>query len=94
MRVLVVEDDVKLASLIRKGLRAEGLLADAINGEDSLWMAPSTPYDALTLDLRLSGMDGLEVTRRLRADVYVRCLREKLDRPFGAQSIETVRGAG
>jgi two-component system, OmpR family, response regulator len=69
MRVLVVEDDVKLASLIRKGLRAEGLLADvAINGEDALWMAASTPYDALTLDLSLSGIDGLEVCRRLRAD--------------------------
>jgi two-component system OmpR family response regulator len=69
MRVLVVEDDVRLASLIRQGLRAEGLLADvAIKGEDALWMAASSSYDALTLDVSLSGMDGLEVCRRLRAD--------------------------
>jgi two-component system OmpR family response regulator len=69
VRVLVVEDEVRLASLIRKGLRAEGLLADvAIKGEDALWMAASSPYDVLTLDLGLSGMDGLEVCRCLRAD--------------------------
>jgi two-component system, OmpR family, response regulator len=69
MRVLVVEDDVKLASLIRRGLRADGLLADvAIKGEDALWMAASSPYDVLTLDLGLVGMDGVEVCRRLRAD--------------------------
>jgi two-component system, OmpR family, response regulator len=43
MRILVVEDEVKLASLIRRGLREEGLLADvAIKGEDALWMAGSS----------------------------------------------------
>ena len=69
MRVLVVEDELKLAGLIRAGLRAAGLLADvAIKGEDALWMAASSPYDALTLDLGLPGMDGFEVCRRLRAD--------------------------
>ena len=69
MRVLVVEDDVELASLIRKGLREEGLLADvAINGEDALWMAASSLYDVLTLDARLPGIDGFEVCRRLRGD--------------------------
>ena len=69
MRVLVVEDEVELASLIRRGLREEGLLADvAIRGEDALWMAASSPYDVLTLDARLPGIDGFEVCRRLRDD--------------------------
>jgi two-component system, OmpR family, response regulator len=69
MRVLVVEDEVRLASLMRKGLRDEGLLADvAIKGEDALWMAASTGYDAVVLDIMLPGIDGIEVCRRLRAD--------------------------
>src|SRR5271167_4941784 len=69
MRILVVEDEVKLASLISRGLREEGLLADvAIKGEDALWMAGSTEYDAIVLDVMLPGIDGLETCRRLRAD--------------------------
>jgi two-component system OmpR family response regulator len=69
VRVLVVEDEVRLASLIRRGLREEGLLADvAVKGEDALWMAASSPYDVLTLDFLLPGIDGLEVTRRLREE--------------------------
>ena len=56
MRVLVVEDEVKLASLIRRGLREDGLLADvAIKGEDALWMAQATPYDVIVLDVMLPG---------------------------------------
>ncbi len=67
MRVLIVEDEVKLASLIRRGMRAEGLAADvAIKGEDALWMAEATEYDAIVLDIMLPGIDGLEVCRRLR----------------------------
>jgi two-component system OmpR family response regulator len=69
MRILIVEDEVKLASLIRRGLREEGLLADvAIKGEDALWMAGSTEYDAIVLDVMLPGIDGIETCRRLRAD--------------------------
>jgi two-component system OmpR family response regulator len=69
MRVLVVEDQLELASLIRQGLREEGLLADvAVKGEDALWMAASSPYDVLTLDARLPGIDGFEVCRRLRSE--------------------------
>ena len=69
VRVLVVEDEVELASLIRKGLREEGLLADvAIKGEDALWMAGATPYDAVVLDVMLPGIDGFETCRRLRSD--------------------------
>jgi two-component system, OmpR family, response regulator len=67
MRVLIVEDDVKLASLIRRGLREEGLAADvAIRGEDALWMAAEGGYDVVILDLALPGIDGLETCRQLR----------------------------
>jgi two-component system, OmpR family, response regulator len=69
VRVLVVEDEVKLAALIRKALREEGMLADvAIKGEDALWMAAATPYDVLVLDVNLPGIDGFEVCHRLRGD--------------------------
>jgi two-component system OmpR family response regulator len=69
MRVLVVEDEVKMASLIRRGLRGDGMSADvAIKGEDALWMAGATRYDAIVLDVMLPGIDGFEVCRRLRAD--------------------------
>ena len=68
MRVLVVEDEVKLAALIRKALREQGMLADvAVTGEDALWMA-ATSYDVIILDVNLPGIDGFEVARRLRAD--------------------------
>src|ERR1700754_123033 len=69
MRVLIVEDEAKMAGLIRKGLRQEGMSADvAAEGEDALWMAGSTEYDAIVLDLMLPGIDGFEVCRRLRDD--------------------------
>ena len=69
VRVLVIEDEVKLASLIRKALREQGMLADvAISGEDALWMAAATPYDVLVLDVNLPGIDGFEVCDRLRVD--------------------------
>ena len=68
MRVLVVEDEIPLAKLIRQGLIADGLLADvAIRGEDALWMADATPYDVVCLDVNLPGIDGFETCRRLRA---------------------------
>jgi two-component system OmpR family response regulator len=69
MRILIVEDEVKMAGLIRRGLRSEGIAADvATNGEDALWMGGATAYDAIVLDVMLPGIDGLEVCRRLRAD--------------------------
>jgi two-component system, OmpR family, response regulator len=69
MRVLVVEDENKMAALIRRGLREEGLVADvARTGEDALWMAGSTQFDAIVLDVMLPGLDGFETCRRLRAD--------------------------
>jgi two-component system OmpR family response regulator len=67
MRILVVEDDVKMASLLRRGLVEEGLAADiAPTGDDALWMAGATEYDAIVLDVMVPGTDGFEVCRRLR----------------------------
>ena len=67
MRALVVEDEPKMAALIRRGLVEEGYAADiARTGEDALWMARATPYDAIVLDLMLPGRDGVEVCRDLR----------------------------
>src|SRR6266508_940947 len=67
MRALVVEDEVKMAALIRRGLVEEGYAADiARTGEDALWMASATPYDAILLDVMLPGRDGFDVCRELR----------------------------
>jgi two-component system, OmpR family, response regulator len=69
VRLLVVEDDVKMAALVRRGLTEEGAAVDvARSGEDALWMAAATPYDAVVLDVMLPGMDGFETCRRLRED--------------------------
>lgn len=68
MRVLIVEDELRMASLIRRGLVNEGLAADiAPNGEDALWMAQANSYDAIVLDVMLPGLDGFETCRRLRS---------------------------
>ncbi|MDQ2909419.1 MAG: response regulator transcription factor [Actinomycetota bacterium] len=67
MRVLVVEDELRMASLIRRGLVTEGLAADvAGTGEDALWMAQAHEYDAIVLDVMLPGINGFETCRRLR----------------------------
>jgi len=67
MRVLVVEDELRMASLIRRGLAGEGLAADvAAKGEDALWMAEAHDYDAIVLDVMLPGLSGFETCRRLR----------------------------
>jgi len=69
MRVLIVEDEVKMASLVRRGLRESGFAADvAVRGEDALWMAAATDFDAVVLDVMLPGIDGFETCRRLRAE--------------------------
>ena len=68
MRVLVVEDEPKLASLLKRGFGEEGHATDvAPNGEDALWMARSAAYDAIVLDVMLPGLDGLATCRELRA---------------------------
>jgi DNA-binding response OmpR family regulator len=67
MRVLVVEDERRLAAGLHAGLEAEGFAVDvALNGTDGLWLARENPYDVLVLDLMLPGVDGFEICRTLR----------------------------
>jgi two-component system, OmpR family, response regulator len=67
VRVLIVEDQPKLAALLARGLREEGHAADvAERGEDAAWMALAARYDAIVLDIMLPGIDGLETCRELR----------------------------
>ncbi|MGH2711692.1 MAG: response regulator transcription factor [Actinomycetota bacterium] len=67
MRVLVVEDEVKMAGLLKRGLEEEGYAVDtAANGSEALWLGAETPYDAVVLDIMLPDLDGFEVCRRLR----------------------------
>lgn len=67
MRVLVVEDDLKLAAVIRRGLALEGIAVDlAPDGESALVRADATRYDVVVLDVMLPEGDGFEVCRRLR----------------------------
>ncbi len=68
MRILVVEDDAKMADLLSRGLREEGEAVDiATSGEDAQWMARAVEYDAIVLDVNLPGIDGFETCRRIRA---------------------------
>jgi two-component system, OmpR family, response regulator len=68
MRLLVVEDESKMADLLRRGLREDGFAVDlAANGEDGSWMGTENDYDVILLDVMLPDIDGFEVCRRLRA---------------------------
>jgi two-component system, OmpR family, response regulator len=68
MRVLVVEDEARMARLLKRGLEEEGHAVDvAGDGPDGLWMATENGYAAIILDLMLPGFDGVELCRRLRA---------------------------
>ena len=68
MRILLVEDQPKLARLLRRGLLEEGVTADlAATGLDGVWLATEHPYDVVVLDVMLPDVDGLEVCRRIRA---------------------------
>jgi two-component system OmpR family response regulator len=67
MRVLVVEDEVKMAGLLRRGLEEEGYGVDvASDGREAEWMGLENPYDAVVLDVMLPDTDGLDVCRKLR----------------------------
>ncbi|HET8525703.1 MAG TPA: response regulator transcription factor [Actinomycetota bacterium] len=67
MRVLVVEDELKMAGLLKRALEEEGYAVDvAGRGEDALWFGTENPYDAIVLDVMLPDLDGFEVSRRLR----------------------------
>ena len=65
--MLVVEDEPRMASVIRRSLEREGLAADvAGKGEDALWMAAAVEYDAIVLDVMLPGVSGFDACRLLR----------------------------
>ena len=69
MRVLVVEDEKRLAAGLRKGLEAEGFAVDvALDGADGLWMAREHAYDAIVLDIMLPGINGYKICATLRQD--------------------------
>ncbi len=66
--MLIVEDELRMASLVRRGLQKEGLAADvAADGEEALVLAGAHDYDAIVLDVLLPGITGFETCRRLRA---------------------------
>jgi DNA-binding response OmpR family regulator len=72
MRILVIEDDAKIASFIVKGLEQAGFAVDhAADGEDGLLLATSAPYDAAVIDLMLPGRDGLSVIAAMRREKIV-----------------------
>src|SRR4029078_7201772 len=67
MRVLIVEDDKKVAGVVRRELESEGFgVAIALNGPDGLWMASEGSYDVIVLDIMLPGMNGFKVCENLR----------------------------
>ena len=69
MRVLVVDDEVRLARSLRTGLEAEGFAVDvAHDGTDGLWLARENTYDAILLDLMLPGINGYKVCQTLREE--------------------------
>jgi two-component system, OmpR family, response regulator len=69
VRVLVVEDDERMARALLRGLRYEGIVADACGrGEEAIGLARATDYDAIVLDVMLPDIDGFETCRRLRAE--------------------------
>jgi two-component system OmpR family response regulator len=90
MRLLVVEDDPKMADLLQRALVRDGYAVDVVgNGTDALWSASENAYDAIVLDAMIPGPDGFEVSRRLRVDenwvpVLILTARDAVsDRVFG-----------
>jgi two-component system OmpR family response regulator len=69
MRILVVEDELKMARLVKRELEAEGYAVDvATDGVEGLWLARENEYDAIVLDVMLPEKDGIEVCSQLRSD--------------------------
>ena len=67
MKLLVVEDDAKIATSLKRGLEAEGFAVEiASNGDDGLWLATEGAYDLVVLDIMLPGRNGFEICRELR----------------------------
>ncbi len=68
MRILVAEDDLRMASMLRRGLSEDGYTVDVVtDGTEAIWRATEHDYDAIVLDVMLPGADGFEVCRALRA---------------------------
>jgi DNA-binding response OmpR family regulator len=93
MRVLIVEDDHRLAASVRRGLEDAGIAADTVfDGEEALAAAETTHYDVILLDLMLPRIDGIEVSRRLRrrrlqVPILMLTARDSLDdRVLGLES--------
>ena len=69
MRVLVVDDETRMASLLKRALEEEGHVVDvAADGADGLWLAAENPYGAIVLDVMLPDFDGFELCRRIRGN--------------------------
>jgi len=67
VRVLIVEDELRMAALLKRGLEEDGYAVDVVGtGTDAVWQANEFSYDAVVLDVMLPGMDGVGVCRRLR----------------------------
>jgi len=67
VKILVIEDEKKIASLIRKGLEAQSFVVDIChNGDEGYTLATTRPYDVLVLDIMLPGRDGLSILRNIR----------------------------
>src|SRR5262245_45987805 len=67
MRVLVAEDDPRMAGLLRRGLTEDGYAVDVVgDGTEAVWMARENPYATIVLDCMLPGLDGFEACRQLR----------------------------
>ena len=67
VKILIIEDEKKIASLLRKGLEAQGFVVEVSNhGDEGYALATTRPYDALVLDIMLPGRDGLSILRNLR----------------------------
>jgi len=67
VKVLVIEDEKKIASFVRKGLEAQGMVVEvAHHGDEGYTLATTRPYDVLVLDIMLPGRDGLSILRHLR----------------------------
>jgi len=68
MRILLVEDEKKGASFIKRGLKEEHYIIDAVgNGDDALFLAEGSPFDLIILDVKLPGKGGIEVCKELRS---------------------------
>jgi two-component system copper resistance phosphate regulon response regulator CusR len=90
MRILVAEDDAKVAAHIRKGLQEDGYAVDlAVDGPEALWLADNHPYDAMVCDVMMPGQDGVSVVRHLRRKgvntpvIFLTARRELADRVAG-----------